>query len=201
MDTFKVGYLIGSLSSTSINRLLAKALIGLAPPELSFAEIEFRDLPLYSPDFDAAFPPSAHAFKRAIAQVDAILFVTPEYNRSIPGGLKNAIDWASRPYGKNSFSRKPSAVIGTSPGAIGTAIAQQSLRSVLSFCNSPQMNAPEAYIQFKPGLIDADGNVTNAGTEQFLRAYMTELHAFIVRVLTVVPRELHVQCPPEAGGV
>ena len=195
MATFKVGYLVGSLSSTSINRLLAKALVRLAPPELAFTEITFRDLPLYSSDYDAAFPPVADTFKRAIADVDAILFVTPEYNRSIPGGLKNAIDWASRPYGKNSFSRKPSAVIGTSPGAIGTAIAQQHLRSLLSFCNSPQMNAPEAYIQFKPGLIDPEGNVSNEATESFLRNYMIELHAFIVRVLTILPRETHVHCP------
>ena len=190
MQPYNVGYLIGSLSSTSINRLLAKALVRLAPPELNLTEIPFRDLPIYSPDYDANFPPEAHAFKRSIAQVDAILFVTPEYNRSIPGGLKNAIDWASRPYGKNSFSRKASAVIGTSPGAIGTAVAQQHLRSLLSFCNSPQMNAPEAYIQFKPGLITADGDVTDESTKQFLQNYMTELHAFIVRVMTVLPRNV-----------
>jgi chromate reductase, NAD(P)H dehydrogenase (quinone) len=130
----------------------------------------------------------ARTFKQAIADSDAVLFVTPEYNRSIPGGLKNAIDWASRPWGTNSFARKPSAVIGTSPGAIGTAVAQQQLRSVLSFCNSPQMNSPEAYIQFKPGLITEDGEVANEDTAEFLRKYMTELHAFIVRVLTVHPR-------------
>jgi chromate reductase len=189
MSHYRVGYMIGSLSSTSINRLLSKALIQLAPPELAFTEISFRELPLYTPDYDADFPPPAVAFKRAIAQVDAVLFVTPEYNRSIPGGLKNAIDWASRPYGKNAFTRKPSAVIGASPGAIGTAVAQQSLRSVLSFCNSPQMNAPEAYIQFKPGLISAEGEVSDESTEAFLRDYMQALHAFIVRVLTVLPRE------------
>jgi len=189
MSHYRVGYMIGSLSSTSINRLLSKALIQLAPPELDFTEISFRELPLYTPDYDADFPPPAVAFKRAIAQVDAVLFVTPEYNRSIPGGLKNAIDWASRPYGKNAFTRKPSAVIGASPGAIGTAVAQQSLRSVLSFCNSPQMNAPEAYIHFKPGLISADGEVSDESTEAFLRDYMQALHAFIVRVLTVLPRE------------
>jgi len=114
--------------------------------------------------------------------------ITPEYNRSIPGGLKNAIDWASRPYGKNSFSRKPSAVIGTSPGALGTAIAQQHLRSLLGYCNSPQMNAPEAYIQFTPGLIADDGHVTTPSTEQFLQMYMNEFHAFIQRVYTVLPR-------------
>jgi chromate reductase len=114
---------------------------------------------------------------------------TPEYNRSIPGGLKNAIDWASRPYGTNSFARKPSAVIGTSPGAIGTAVAQQSLRSVLSFCNAPQMNAPEAYIQFKPGLIDDQGEVSDPSTETFLRDYMEAFHIFIARVTSVLPRD------------
>jgi chromate reductase len=189
MTTRKVGYLIGSLAKGSINRKLAKALVRLAPPQLEMTEISFADLPLYSYDYDADFPPVAKAFKDAIAAVDAVLFVTPEYNRSIPGGLKNAIDWGSRPYGKNSFTRKPSAVIGTSPGSIGTAIAQQSLRSVLGFCNSPQMNAPEAYIQFTPGLITDDGEVIVSSTEEFLRSYMGEFHAFVGRVLTVLPRD------------
>jgi chromate reductase len=164
-------------------------LIRLAPDGLEFSEIPFRDLPLYSYDYDADYPAVAQTFKTAIIESDAVLFVTPEYNRSIPGGLKNAIDWASRPYGTNAFARKPSAVIGTSPGAIGTAVAQQSLRSVLSFCNSPQMNAPEAYIQSTPGMITDDGEVTVASTEEFLRNYMAEFHAFIGRVLTVLPRE------------
>lgn len=189
MTTYKVGYLIGSLAKESINRKLAKALVRLAPPELDMAEIPFKDLPLYSYDYDADFPPAARAFKDAIASVDAVLFVTPEYNRSIPGGLKNAIDWASRPYGSNSFARKPSAIIGTSPGAIGTAIAQQSLRSVLAFCNSPQMNAIEAYIQFTPDLISDDGKVSVQSTEEFLRRFMAEFHAFIARVLQVLPRD------------
>jgi chromate reductase, NAD(P)H dehydrogenase (quinone) len=188
MATYKVGYFVGSLSSTSINRMLAKALGRLAPPELVLTEIPIKDLPLYSPDFDADYPPVARALKQSIADVDAVLFVTPEYNRSIPGGLKNAVDWASRPWGKNSFARKPSAVIGASPGPIGTALAQQSLRGMLCFCNSPLMNMVEAYIHFKPGLITADGEVTDERTQEFLRNYMTELHAFIVRVLTVVPR-------------
>jgi len=189
MATYKVGYFVGSLSSTSINRMLAKALVRLAPPELTLIEIPIKDLPLYSQDYDKDYPPVARAFKQAIAEVDAVLFVTPEYNRSIPGGLKNAIDWASRPWGKNSFARKPSGVIGASPGSIGTAVAQQSLRGVLCFCNSPLMNTVEAYIHFKPGLISAEGEVSDEGTEQFLRNYMSELHAFIVRVLTVLPRE------------
>ena len=189
MTSYKVGYLIGSLATASINRKLAMALIKLAPDGMEFSEISFRDLPLYSYDYDDDYPPVARSFKEAITASDAILFVTPEYNRSIPGGLKNAIDWASRPYGTNAFTRKPSAVIGTSPGAIGTAVAQQSLRSVLSFCNSPQMNAPEAYIQFTPGMITDDGEVTVESTEAFLRNYMAEFHAFIARVLTVLPRE------------
>ena len=188
MTTYTVGYFIGSLASASLNRLLSRALVRLAPPGLQMTEIPFKDLPLYSPDYEKDYPAAARALKDAIASADAVLFITPEYNRSIPGGLKNAIDWASRPYGKNSFTRKPSAVIGTSPGALGTAIAQQHLRSLLGYCNSPQMNAPEAYIQFTSGLISEDGVVTNPSTEDFLRNYMNEFHAFIQRVYTVLPR-------------
>jgi chromate reductase, NAD(P)H dehydrogenase (quinone) len=188
MSKYRVGYFVGSLSTSSINRLLAKALVRLAPAQLDMTEISLGDLPLYNRDYDNDYPPVARKFKDAIGSVEAVLFITPEYNRSIPGALKNAIDWASRPYGKNSFARKPSAVIGTSPGKIGTAIGQQHLRSILGFCNSPQMNAVEAYIQFEPGLITEDGEVTNETTEEFLRNYMTEFHAFITRVYTVLPR-------------
>ncbi|MFA5580578.1 MAG: NADPH-dependent FMN reductase [Paracoccaceae bacterium] len=189
MSTYKVGYFVGSLARASINRKLAQALVQLAPSQLEMSEIPFKDLPLYSYDYDDDYPPVARDFKQAIADVDAVLFVTPEYNRALPGGLKNAIDWASRPYGTNAFARKPSAVIGTSPGSIGTAVAQQNLRSVLSFCNSPQMNAPEAYIQFTPGLITDTGEVTNDSTEEFLRNFMAEFHTFIARVTSVLPRD------------
>jgi chromate reductase len=188
MTIYKVGYLVGSLAKASINRKLARALVRLAPEQLSMEEISFSDLPLYSYDYDADYPPVARAFKDAIARVDAVLFVTPEYNRSIPGGLKNAIDWASRPYGKNSFARKPSAMIGTTPGKIGTAVGQQHLRSILSFCSSPQMNSIEAYIQFTPGLVNDDGEVTDETFAEFLRDYMKEFHGFISRVYTVLPR-------------
>ncbi len=188
MSIYKVGYFIGSLATASINRPLAKALVRLAPPELQMAEIPFRDLPLCSYDYDKDFPPIATASKAALAAADAILFVTPEYNRSIPGGRKNAIDWASRAWGRNSFAREPSAVIGAPVGAIGTAIAQQHLRSLLGFGNSPQMNAPEAYIRFTPGLVTNDGQVTNDSSEEFLRKFMAELHAFITRVYTMLPR-------------
>ena len=188
MSDVKVGYFVGSLAKASINRKLAKALVRLAPAEMKMTEIGFADLPLYNYDYDADFPPVARAFKSALAAAEAVLFVTPQYNRSIPGGLKNAIDWASRPWGQNSFARKPTAIIGTSPGAIGTAVAQQNLRSVMAFCNSPLMNSIEAYIQFKPGLITDDGDVTNEGTAEFLRNYMVEFYGFIERVYTAIPR-------------
>ena len=188
MSNYTVGYFVGSLARASINRKLALALSRLAPAELQMREIPIGELPLYSYDYDADFPPAARALKDAVAAVDAVLFVTPEYNRSIPGALKNAIDWASRPYGQNSFTRKPSAVIGTSPGKIGTAVGQQHLRSILAFCNSPLMNAIEAYIQFEKGLITDEGEVTNSSTADFLRNYMAEFHGFISRVYTVLPR-------------
>jgi chromate reductase, NAD(P)H dehydrogenase (quinone) len=185
---YTVGYIVGSLSATSINRALAAVLIRLAPESLTFVEIPIRDLPLYNRDLDEDYPPAGRALKDAITSVDAVLFVTPEYNRGLPGALKNAIDWASRPYGTNSFARKPSAVIGASPGKIGTALAQQSLRGVLSYCDSPQMTAPEAYIQATPGLITENGEVTDATTERFLRDFIEAFAVFVTRVLTVLPR-------------
>lgn len=187
MTQHTVGYLIGSLAKESINRRLANALIKLAPENLTFEEIGIKDLPLYNRDLDEDYPAPATALKEQLERVDAFLFVTPEHNRSIPGALKNAIDWGSRPWGDNSFSRKPSAVIGMSPGAIGTAIAQQNLRSVLGYCDSPQMNAPEAYLQNKDGLIDDDGNVTDAGTRELLQGYMDRYAEFITRVRAVIP--------------
>jgi chromate reductase len=186
MSGYSVGYLVGSLSTESINRTLAKALIQLSPKGLKFVEIPIRDLPLYNRDFDTDYPLAGRALKDAIAAVDAVLFVTPEYNRGIPGCLKNAIDWASRPHGTNSFAQKPSAVIGASPGKIGTAVGQQSLRSALSFCDSPLMGAPEAYIQLTPGLITETGEVTDKSTEQFLRDFMEAFEVFVTRVLTAL---------------
>ncbi len=188
MSSFKVGYFVGSLAKGSINRKLASALARLAPADLSMVEIPYNDLPLYSYDYDADYPPPALALKEAIASVDAVLFVTPEYNRSVPGALKNAIDWASRPWGQNSFTRKPAAIIGASPGLIGTAVGQQHLRSILAFCNAPQMTSIEGYIHFTPGLVEDDGRVTVPETEEFLRGYMQEFANFIERVYTALPR-------------
>src|SRR5215475_2837376 len=118
MATYQVGYFIGSLSSTSVNRELANALIKLAPEDLEFTEIPIGNLPLYSQDFDSNYPPEAMALKEGISRSQAVMFVTPEYNRGIPGPLKNAIDWASRPWGQNSFDHIPTAVIGASLGQI-----------------------------------------------------------------------------------
>lgn len=188
VSTYEVGYFVGSLSSTSINRTLSKALVRLAPEDLRFTEIPIGNLPLYSQDYDAAYPPEAVELKAAIERSDAVLFVTPEYNRSIPGALKNAIDWASRPWGQNSFDHIPAAVIGASPGMIGTAVAQQSLRGVLSFCNARQMTSPEAYIQFSPEVFRPDGEVTVESTADFLRTFMADFREHIERVLTVIPR-------------
>jgi chromate reductase, NAD(P)H dehydrogenase (quinone) len=187
--SYKVGYFVGSLASGSINRTLSMALIRLAPQDLEFTEIRIADLPLYSRDYDTDYPAVGNSLKEAIAAVDALLFVTPEYNRSVPGALKNAIDWASRPWGQNSFARKPSATIGASPGSIGTAVAQQSLKSILSYCNSPQMNAVEAYIQFRPEVFTDRGEVLDEETAQFLRDYMSEFRDFIARVLAVLPQD------------
>ena len=187
-DRYTVGYFVGSLAKASINRKLAQALVRLAPESLSLTEIPFGDLPLYSYDYDADYPAVARTFKDQIAAVDAVLFVTPEYNRSIPGGLKNAIDWASRPYGKNSFARKPAAIIGASTGKIGTAIAQTHLRSILAFCNAPLLNSIEAYIQYDKDLITDAGEVTHEPTKTFLRDYMSAYSDYIGRVYTVLPR-------------
>jgi chromate reductase, NAD(P)H dehydrogenase (quinone) len=188
VTTYNVGYFVGSLSSTSVNRILSRALIRLAPEELQFTEIPIGNLPLYSPDHDTDYPPEATALKEAISRSDAVLFVTPEYNRSIPGALKNAIDWASRPWGQNSFHHIPAGVIGASIGAIGTALAQQSLRAVLSFCNARQMTSPEAYIRFSPEVFHQDGEVVDESTAAVLRDYMLEFRDHVMRVLTVLPR-------------
>ena len=188
MAAYRVGYFVGSLSSTSINRELSKVLVNVAPADMELREIPIRNLPLYSPDYDKAYPPEAMALKDAIHESQAILFVTPEYNRSIPGALKNAIDWASRPWGMNAFDHVPTAVIGASIGQIGTALAQQSLRGVLSFCNARQMTAPEAYIAFNPEIFPGEGRVTDRATQSFLETFMNEFREHIVRVLTVLPR-------------
>ena len=182
MDNYQVGYLIGSLAKGSINRKLAKALIRVAPQGLEFTEIPIRDLPLYSYDYDADYPEVARRFKASIERADGILFVTPEYNRAVPGALKNAIDWASRPHGSNAFTRKPAAVIGCSIGRIGTAVAQRELHSILGYCNAIQMTAPETYIHFTAGFADDDGNVGDDKSRAILGKFMHSFRVFLDEV-------------------
>jgi chromate reductase, NAD(P)H dehydrogenase (quinone) len=179
--TYRIGYLIGSLSSTSINRRVSKALIKLAPAELEFFEIGTGDLPLYNSDLEAALPASVVAFKQAIESADGLLIVSPEYNRSIPGPLKNALDWGSRPWGHNSFAGKPTAVLGASIGAIGTAVMQSAMRTVLGFLDVPQLGQPEAYLTFSPDVYGEDGTVHSEDTKAFLSTYLGAYSAFVAR--------------------
>jgi chromate reductase len=178
-----VGVVVGSLSKESINRLLASALIKLSPPGLIFTHIGIGDLPLYDYELDSSPPIAVRLFKAKIQKVQCLLFVTPEYNRSIPGPLKNAIDWGTRPRVENIFSGKPTAMIGASLGSLGTAIAQQSLRSVLCSCNARLMNIPEAYIHYKPDLINAEGDVTVEATKIFLKLFMQRFADFAAEIL------------------
>ncbi|MDQ4213437.1 NADPH-dependent FMN reductase [Microbacterium capsulatum] len=180
--THKIGYIVGSLSSTSINRRLASALTKLAPEGVELVEISIADLPFYSPDHDAAYPASALAFKQALADVDGVLIITPEYSRSIPGVLKNALDWSARPWGQNSFDGKPTAVIGASVGAIGTAAAQQHLRAILGHFNAVTMGQPEGFLQVTPELIAEDGTVTVEGTADFLAGFLAAFDTMVTRV-------------------
>jgi len=181
-----IGYIVGSISSSSINRRLALALARLAPEDATLVEIPIKDLPLYSPDYDADYPQVARDFKQAIADVDGVIIVTPEYSRSIPGVLKNALDWSARPWGQASFDGKPTAVIGTSGGGIATAAAQQHLKAILSHYNAPTLGQPEGYIQSLPGLFTEDGEVTNEETETaaFLRSYLDAFLVLIDRYVT-----------------
>ncbi|HUR89953.1 MAG TPA: NAD(P)H-dependent oxidoreductase [Ramlibacter sp.] len=181
MAQTRIGIVVGSLRKDSINRKLALALETLAPQDWQLRHLRIDDLPLYDQDQDSTPAESVKRLKGEIMQCAGIIFVTPEYNRSIPGVLKNAIDHASRPYGQSAWAGKPAGVIGTSGGAIGTALAQQHLRNVLAYLDMPTMNQPEAFIQFKPDLIDAQGNITADATKQFLQKWMDSYAAWVRR--------------------
>lgn len=183
-DKRKVAVLVGSLRKDSINRKLANAIAKLAPERFSFQQLEIGDLPLYNQDRDNDMPEPAQRLKREVAAADALLFVTPEYNRSFPGVLKNALDTASRPYGKNAFAKKPGGVIGTSGGGIGTALAQQHLRNVLAYLDVPLLNQPEAYIQYSENLVDDTGTVTDEKKRAFLQAWVDAYVAWVDLVLS-----------------
>jgi chromate reductase len=177
MSQLNIGVLVGSLRKESFNRRLATALARLAP-DATFRQLAIGDLPLYNQDDDADPPQAAVRLKSEIRAADGILFVTPEYNRSVPGVLKNAIDHASRPYGDSAFAGKPAGVIGVSPGAAGTAMAQQHLRNILAYLDMPTLGQPEAFIQAKEGLFDANGDI-GAGSHDFLRKWVVAYFAWV----------------------
>lgn len=180
MSTYQIAVVVGSLRKDSFNRQLATALARLAPPEFSFTQVRIDDLPLYNQDDDAHQAAPVQRLKDEIRAAQGLLFVTPEYNRSIPGVLKNAIDHASRPYGKGVWAGKPAGVIGVSVGAIGTAMAQQHLRNVLAYLDVPTLGQPEAFIQAKEGLFDASGNI-GEGSRAFLQGWMDKYVAWVKR--------------------
>jgi chromate reductase len=178
---YHIAVAVGSLRRDSFNRQLAQALISLAPVDFSFEFLDIGTLPLYSQDYDADFPEVARQFKQKIEAADGLLFVTPEYNRSIPGVLKNALDWGSRPWGSNSWGGKPGAVIGTSPGATGTALSQQHLRNVLAYLDVATLGQPEMFIKHNAAVIDAGGNILNEDTRKFLQTFVDRYVAWVKR--------------------
>ena len=181
MIKIKIAVLVGSNRRDSINRKLAQALTKLGAEQLAFHFVAIDDLPLYNQDLEGELPRSVVRFKSEIAAADALLFVTPEHNRSIPVLLKNAIDWGARPYGQNSWSGKPAAITGASPGALGAAMAQTRLRQVLGILGVLVMGG-EAYISFKPGIVDANGTITDENTRQFLQAFMDRFAALLAHL-------------------
>lgn len=166
--TLRVGMLIGSLSSSSINRTLARSLAVLIGERAEVDEIRIGDLPLYNADLDDTPPEAVRRFKREVLAVDGLIVVTPEYNRSISAVLKNAFEWGSRPYGESIWAGIPAGLVGASPGAIGTATAQQHVRNVMSFLDMPTLSQPEVYLQFRPEVFTTDGRITDDGTRGFL---------------------------------
>jgi chromate reductase len=180
MSEYKIAVLVGSLRHDSLNRKLASALAKLAPQDFKFHQVEIGDLPLYNQDEDANQAAPVKRLKAEIAGSQGLLFVTPEYNRSIPGVLKNAIDNASRPYGQSAFAGKPAGVLGVSVGAIGTALAQQHLRNVLAYLDVPTLGQPEIFIQAKDGLFTDSGEIGES-SKAFLQKWMDAYVAWIKR--------------------
>ena len=171
MSQIKIAVIVGSIRKDSLNRKLATALARLAPADFQFEQVPIDALPLYNQDHDGSPSAEVTRFKDAIKSAQGLLFVTPEYNRSIPGVLKNALDHASRPYGQSVWGGKPVGVVGVSVGAIGTALAQQHLRNILAYLDVPTLGQPEAFIQAKEGLFDEAGNI-GADSQKFLQGWM-----------------------------
>ena len=181
MSQYQIVVVVGSLRQDSINRKLANALAKMGPPEFSFKQLEVGGLPLYNQDQDANQAESVKQFKAEIAAASGVIFVTPEYNRSIPGVLKNAIDNASRPYGQSAWAGKPTGVLGASIGAIGSAIAQQHLRNVLAYLDAPTLGQPEVFLQVKEGFFDEAGNISNVDSRAFVQGWMDRYVIWVKR--------------------
>lgn len=178
MNQYQIAVIVGSLRRDSINRKFADALVRLAPAEFSFKQLDIGSLPLYNQDDEANPVEAVKRLKDDIKAAQGVLFVTPEYNRSIPGVLKNALDHASRPYGQSAWAGKPAGVIGVSPGAIGSALAQQHLRNILAYLDMPTLGQPEAFVQAKEGLYDEGGNIGDA-SRKFLQGWMDSYVAWV----------------------
>jgi chromate reductase len=175
----RIAVVVGSLRRESHNKALANALIKLGPSDVSFDMLKIDDLPPYNQDEDGSPSPQVTRLKGAIAAAAGVIFVTPEYNRSIPGVLKNALDHASRPYGQSAWAGKPAGVLGISVGAIGTACAQQHLRTILAYLDMPTLGQPEVFLTAKDDLFGTDGSVANEGTRKFLQGWMDKYVAFV----------------------
>jgi chromate reductase, NAD(P)H dehydrogenase (quinone) len=181
MAKVKIAVVVGSNRRESINAKLAHALARLGSAQAEFNFVSISELPLYNQDLEGELPRSVVGFKAEIAAADGLLFVTPEHNRSIPAALKNAIDWGARPYGQNSWNGKPAAITGTSPGALGAALAQVHLRQILGTLGALVVGG-EAYISLKPGVVDANGTITDENTRGFLKAFVDQFAAFVARL-------------------
>jgi chromate reductase len=181
---YQIEVVVGSLRRDSYNKQLAHALTKLASADFNFSFIDIGVLPLYSQDYDPDFPEVARKFKQQIESADGLLFVTPEYNRSMPGVLKNALDWGSRPWGTNSWKDKPAAVCGISPGATGTALAQQHLRNVLAYLDVPTLGQPEIFLKYSEGFFDDKAAIANEDTRKFLQGFIGRYEAWVKRHVT-----------------
>jgi chromate reductase len=181
MAQYPIAVLVGSLRRDSFNRKLASAVVQLAPPDFSFTQLQIGDLPLYNQDDDANPAESVKRLRAEIRASRGLLFVTAEYNRSISGVLKNAIDHASRPYGQSVWTGKPAGILGASVGAIGTALAQQHLRNILAYLDVPTMGQPEAFVQAKEGLFDGSGNIGD-GSRKFMQDWMDQYVAWVEKI-------------------
>lgn len=180
MPHYHIAVIVGSLRRDSFNRKMADAIVKLAPPNFSFEQVEIGDLPLYNQDDDGQSAASVLRLKAQLTAAQGLLFITAEYNRSIPGVLKNALDQASRPYGQSAWAGKPAGVLGVSVGAAGTAMAQQHLRNVLAYLDVPTLGQPEIFLQAKEGLFDDAGNL-GPHSEPFLQVWMGHYVAWVSR--------------------